>query len=229
MRARKQYQQNLGKLAERKRARVECIAARLEKAAALQQPITRRQLYASLGSNTDKSASTRTFWNRTLLMIPWLNIQPADGDDRVTVTIDHDLKRICTGEHGIISAERPGEFLCRFFKEFTQRRIDADLADTRRTWNPDAISKTDLIKILAWTADTIQAYINHNGLSANARENTAQPSPSGNGVIARDNQDQIGNAPFDAGTGEAVPSHEAGTGREAPAAVPHQILYEPSA
>ena len=166
------------------------------RAAALPQPISRAQLHELLGSKA-KSRNDHQ-WKRVLKLLPWVRVR-FFADDRLELTIIKDLREICRREHR--GGELPMEFLVRFFKEFMHRRKEADLANKKRIWNPDAICKVDLIEILTWVEDEVQSYIN--GTPANARGNTDKPSKTG-ARLKHDHETTVRINSADAGTGAAV-------------------------
>ena len=93
------------------------------------------------------------------------------------------------------------DFCRRLFSEFMRRRREADLANSKRVWNPDAICKVDLINILVWVESELQTYIN--GHSVKVREKAKKRPQLGKG-INHDRETNVGNDPADAGVSPTI-------------------------
>jgi hypothetical protein len=177
-------------------------ATRIERgileAAALPQPITMLKLCECLGSKAASSRSTREL-NRALLMVPWLRLHRL-ANGKVKVIINRELEEICSRCR---RGGKPPMAFCRWlFEEFMRRRKEANLANSKRVWNPDAIAKADLIDILVWVENELQNYLNH-GPSGNAREKAQKPPQLGKGNN-HDRQSESGTAAIDAGTSTGI-------------------------
>lgn len=94
------------------------------------------------------------------------------------------------------------DFVRRLYRELGQRRKEADLARSKRSWNTDAICKLDLIKVLTWIENELQTYIT--GSSVNAREKAKKPPQSGNGKKHVNHKDQIRVDTVNPGTSQRV-------------------------
>ena len=181
---------------------IERMAHGIVRAGGLAQPISKEQLGECVSGN-GKALRSFAHAYRAIRTTPWVRLRDVAGG-KIHVTIDLELKDICERRRN--GGELPMEFATRLYKEFTRRRKEADLGNKQRVWNPDAVSKLDLMKIIVWMEGELQTYINGpsiNGPSVNAREKAVrllQQEKKGQ----YDNQNGFHDAPAHTGTSTTI-------------------------